>query len=47
LKGLIEVSGIFVIGNVSMKIWFHETATVWEKLRFKKIVVSFGIGISF
>jgi hypothetical protein len=43
LKGLIEVSGIFVIGNFSINILFHETATVWEKLRFKKFVVSFGI----
>jgi hypothetical protein len=42
LKELIEVSGIFVIGSFSIKIWFHETATLWEKLRFKKIVVSFG-----
>ena len=46
LKGLIDLIPLERtdrFNRLTIKIWFHETATVWEKLRFKKFVVSFGI----
>jgi hypothetical protein len=42
LKELMEVSGISIIGSFSIKIWFHETAPLQEKLPFKKFVLGFG-----
>ena len=42
LKELMEVSGISIVGSFSIKIWFHETAPLQKKLRFKKIVLGFG-----